>query len=99
MSTGQTNTSTPMAARRSGGGLRELQTRQQALYDAEHQHAQEAISKGALSVANRGIFGLPGLALSNNAAQEPVITAVGQDIELKSGTQIVLRLDDSVLQQ
>jgi len=41
---------------------------------------------------------MPGLGLSN-ATSVPVVIAVGQNIDLKSGTQIVLRLDDLPIQQ
>jgi hypothetical protein len=47
---------------------------------------------GALTVSSKGVFGLPGLFLSNGTPT-PAIVAAGHDVELKSGTQIVLRLD------
>lgn len=94
-----TNAPTSMAdSRHTRGSMKGLTARQQSHYDAEHAHPQEAVSQGALSAGNHGVFGMPGLGLSN-ATSVPVVIAVGQNIDLKSGTQIVLRLDDLPIQQ
>jgi hypothetical protein len=97
-SSGQSNTPTPVAASRRRSNAQELQDRQKALDDAEQSPRSKGGPHGALSASSRGVFGLPGLALSS-AGPIPVIVTVGQNIELKSGTQIVLRLDESVLHQ
>lgn len=93
-----TNAPTPMADSRSRSSMKDLAGRQESLYDAEHAHPKEATSQGALSAGSHGVFGMPGLGLSN-AMSVPVIIALGRNIDLKSGTQIVLRLDDSAVQQ
>jgi hypothetical protein len=97
MSTGQTNSPTPVGTshRNSPNGFEQ---RAKALDNAENQRESEGASQKALGSANHGVFGLPGLSL-NNAEQVPIIVAAGQNIDLKEGTQIVLRLDDSLLQQ
>jgi hypothetical protein len=79
--------------------MNELQDREKALAAAAaNQQAGTGAPHGALTARSRGVFGLPGLALSTSGPI-PVIVTVGQNIELKSGTQIVLGLDESVLQQ
>ncbi|HEY5027306.1 MAG TPA: hypothetical protein VIK39_02775 [Candidatus Angelobacter sp.] len=98
MSTGQNNASTPITGSRRPSAAEELQQREKALEDAEQPKSSVGGPHGALSASSRGVFGLPGLALSSSGPV-PVIVTVGQNIELKSGTQIVLRLDESVLQQ
>jgi hypothetical protein len=94
---GQTNTRTPVAPTRRGN-VNELQDREKALDDAANRQSGMGAPHGALTARSRGIFGLPGLGLSSDGPV-PVIVTVGQDIELKSGTQIVVSLDDSVLQK
>jgi hypothetical protein len=97
MSTGQTNASTPITGSRRPSAAEELQQREKALEDAEQPKSNVGAPQGALSASSRGVFGLPGLALS--AGPVPVIVTVGQNIELKSRTQIVVSLDDAILQQ
>jgi hypothetical protein len=81
-----------------GTGVNGLQQREQELNKAEHQRRNERTPQGALESANHGVFGLSGLAL-DNAAPVPILVAAGKNIDLKEGTQIVLRLADSFIQQ
>jgi hypothetical protein len=91
-STGQTNVPTPVitsARGRTGAGA--LEQREHALDNASAHPLQAGIPAGALSSANHGVFGLPGMFLAGSTPV-PAIVSVGKNVELKSGTQIVLRL-------
>ena len=92
MSSGQSNASTPMiTSGRAMTGAEAMQQRERAL-DRAREHPQEAtLPGGALSAQSHGVFGFRGLFLAGSA-KLPAIIAVGQNVELKSGTQIVLRL-------
>jgi len=95
LSTGQTNTPTPIiTSARSKTAVGALEQREQALNKASVHETETGPRQGALTAGSRGVFGLPGLALSSSAPV-PVIITVGHDIELKDETQIVLRLENS----
>jgi hypothetical protein len=99
MSTGQTNAPTEITSvRPRQTGARALEQRERALEDADKPHSGGSGPHGALTAGSHGVFGLPGLFLTD-AAAVPAIVASGQNVELKSGTQIVLRLDGSLLHQ
>jgi hypothetical protein len=97
MSTTQTNAPTEVVNRDHPreSGVRALEQRERALEGADQLEAAAAGPHGALTVRSRGVFGLPGLFLSEGTTV-PAIVAAGQNVELKSGTQIVLRLDGSL---
>jgi hypothetical protein len=97
MSTGQTNAPTEItAARPRQTGARALEQREQALETAGQPRRGGTGPHGALTVSSRGVFGLPGLFLNEGAAI-PAIVAAGRNVELKSGTQVVLHLDVPLL--
>lgn len=99
MSTGQTNAPTEITSdhpRQSAA--RALEQRKRTLENADKPRSGGGGPHGALTADSHGIFGLPGLFLTGTALV-PAIVASGQNVELKSGTQIVLRLDGSLLQQ
>jgi hypothetical protein len=74
-------------------GAKELEEREKALDTAEHPKAAPEDPRGnVLNSGSRGIFGLPGVFLTG-AASVPAIISMGQNVELKSGAQIVVRLD------
>ena len=99
MSTGQTNAPTEITSvRPRQTGARALEQRERALEDADKPHSGGSGPHGALTAGSHGVFGLPGLFLTDTAAV-PAIVASGQNVELKNGTQIVLRLDGLLLQQ
>jgi len=87
------NPSTPaVISNRRSTATDALKQREGALEDAGHAKPENNNKHGTvLTVRSRGVFGLHGLALASTAPV-PVIVAVGQNIELKSGTQIVLQL-------
>jgi len=91
--TNQANSSAPgVASGRRGTAAAVLQQREGALKDAEHTQSGNNGRHGTvLTVRSHGVFGLPGLALAATAPV-PVIVAVGQNVQLKNGTQIVLEL-------
>jgi hypothetical protein len=95
-STTQTNAPTEVVNRDHPreSGVRALEQRERALEGADQPEAAGTAPHGALTVRSRGVFGLPGLVLSEGTV--PAIVAAGQNVELKSGTQIVLRLDGSL---
>ncbi len=69
-----------------------LKQREGALEDAGHtQSADNGRHGTVLTNRSQGVFGLHGLALASTTPV-PVIVAVGHNVELKSGTQIVLQL-------
>lgn len=92
MSGGQSNAPTPIiTSGRDMSGAGAIAQRERAL-DRAGAHSQEAtLPGGALSAQSHGVFGFRGLFLGGSATL-PAIVAVGQNVELKSGTQIVLRL-------
>ena len=53
---------------------------------------------GLLSAGNRGVFGLPGLALSANGGQNSVITSKNQNVKLESNVQVVVVINGPVQQ-
>ncbi|HET6841674.1 MAG TPA: hypothetical protein VFK06_08295 [Candidatus Angelobacter sp.] len=66
--------------------------REGELEDAGHAKSESNNQHGTvLTVRSHGVFGLHGLALASTSPV-PVIVAVGQNVELKSGTQIVLQV-------
>jgi len=92
LSTGQTNTPTPIiTSARSKTAAAALEQREQALNNASAHGPENGPPQGALTAGNHGVFGLPGLALSSGSPV-PVIVTAGRNIELKPGTQIVIRL-------
>lgn len=52
------------------------------------------ITTGAISISNRGVIGIRGLALENKDAEDSVIVGLKGDINLRFGTQLVLRVTD-----
>jgi len=69
-----------------------LKQREGALEDARNAKSEDNNRHGTvLTNRSHGVFGLHGLALASTTPV-PVIVAVGQNVELKSGTQLVLQL-------
>lgn len=94
---GQSNTPTPIiTSGRTMTGAGALEQRERELESAGVQTPQGGLPAGALSSASRGVFGLPGLFLATTRVI-PCIVSVGHNVELKSGTQVVLRLAGGVL--
>jgi hypothetical protein len=94
LSTGQTNTPTPIiTSARSKTAAGALEQREQALNNASVHGPETGTRQGALTADSHGVFGLPGLALSSGSPI-PVIVTAGRNIELKPGTQIVIRLEN-----
>jgi hypothetical protein len=52
------------------------------------------VTTGAISVSNRGVIGIRGLALEKKDAEKSVIVGSKGDINLRLGTQLVLRVTD-----
>jgi hypothetical protein len=74
-------------------GTKELEERVKALDAAQHSNSAPVGPHGnVLNNGSHGIFGLPGIFLTS-AAPVPTIISVGQNVDLKSGAQIVVRLD------
>jgi hypothetical protein len=93
LSTGQSNAPTEVtAAQPRQTGARALEQRQRALENADKPGGPGTGPHGAVTVVSRGVFGLPGIFLAGSATV-PVIVASGKNVELQSGTQIVLRLE------
>jgi hypothetical protein len=94
--TGSTNKETPstpavISGRRSTA-TDALKQREGALEGAGHAKSEDNNRHGTvLTNRSHGVFGLPGLALAGTAPI-PVIVAVGQNVQLKNGSQIVLQL-------
>lgn len=94
-SAGQTNTPTQVTASRPREtAARALQERERALDMARNGQASSPERNGALSATTRGVFGLPGLSLSHSGSISTIIS-MGNDVQLKSGSQIVVLLDSS----
>jgi hypothetical protein len=90
---GQTNAQTQITSvRPRDSGARALEQRERALETAAQPRAGENGPRGALTMSSRGVFGLPGMFLAGGDSDAPEIIAVGQNVELKSRVQIVLRL-------
>lgn len=71
-------------------GVRALEERQRELDRSANRGATLSVSRnGALSAGSRGVFGLPGLFLSR-VHEISTIIAVRKNVELRSGSQIVL---------
>jgi hypothetical protein len=77
---------------REAGGARAIERREQALDDANSPDPSARGRNGALGANRRGVFGIPGLTLTNTSLV-PMLVSVGKNVELKSGSQIVLLLD------
>jgi hypothetical protein len=91
--TGQVNTPTPIiSSARSKTGAGALEQRERALNNASDRSPEAGLPGGALNTGSHGVFSLPGVALSSGSPI-PVLVTVGRNIELKSGTQIVLTLE------
>lgn len=94
-SSGQSNAPTQVIdARARSGGIRALEERQRALDNANkpgHVPSPNVSRNGALSTSSRGVLGLPGLLLSHNGETSTIISA-GKNVDLKSGSQMVLSL-------
>jgi hypothetical protein len=96
---GQSNTPTPIiTSGRTMSGAGALEERERELEGAGVQTQQAGPPGGALSSASRGVFGLPGLFLAGSR-DIPCVVSVGHNVELKSGTQVVLRLHGGLLSQ
>jgi len=94
MSSAPANATYPVAQPRSRRtGAKDLEEREKALDTAEHPNAPPEGPRGnVLNNGSRGIFGLPGIFLTS-AAPVPTIICMGQNVDLQSGDQIVVRLD------
>lgn len=91
-SSGQTNTPNQVTpARPRDSAVRALEDRQKALDDAKNPQGPGPGRNGALGGDSRGVFGLPGLSL-NSIGVVSTIGSVRKNVELKSGTQIVIAL-------
>lgn len=77
---------------REASGPRAIERREEALDSASNPEHQGPGRNGALGTNSRGIFGLPGLAISSNSPL-PVLISVGKNVELKRGSQIVISLE------
>lgn len=90
--TGQTNTPTPITSSRAHGtAVQALEDRERALDMARNQQGSGPDRNGALGGNTRGVFGLPGLTL-NSIGTVSTIGSTRKNVELKSGTQIVIAM-------
>lgn len=77
---------------REESAVRAIERREEALDEASNPQRATSERNGALGINSRGVFRLPGIAISNSSSI-PTLISLDKNVELKSGSQIVISVD------
>lgn len=73
-------------------GARALKNEQRGMENSNKTRAPGAAPRVALDVSSRGVFGIPGLYLLNTGSL-PSLVAFGRNLDIESGSQLVVGLE------